>query len=123
MININGYYLNNRYTSVIALIRDMMEKATLARTKMEAKTILRLMRYLGVNHLMYDTPMSDHLEMNIPSRGLKNHLYQIHLYNSELVVVVTPASMRKSALIVCPIMRVRDVVAKKSMAASVRDLF
>lgn len=123
MININGYYLNNRYTSVIALIKDMMEKATLARTKMEAKTILRLMRYLGVNHLMYDTPMSDHLEMNIPSRGLKNHLYQIHLYNSELVVVVTPIEQRESALIVRPIMRVRDVVAKKSMVASVRDLF
>lgn len=123
MININGYYLNNRYTSVIALIRDMMERATLARTKMEAKTILRLLRYLGVNHLVYDAPMSDHLEMNIPNRGLKNHLYQIHLYNSELVVMVTPVEQREFALIVRPIMLVKDIVSKKSIAASVRDLF
>lgn len=123
MININGYYLNKRYTNVVTLIRDMMEKATLARTKMEAKTILRLMRYLGVNHLMYDPSMSEHLEMNIPNRGLKNHLYQIHLYNKELVVTVTPASMRESAFIACPIMTMKDVVSKKSMAAIVRDLF
>lgn len=123
MININGYYLNKRYTDVATLIRDMMKKATLARTKMEAKTILRLMRYLGVNHLIYDAPMSEHLEMNIPSKGLKNHLYQIHLYNSELVVTVTPTDQRESALVVRPIMLVKDVVSKKSAGAIVRDLF
>lgn len=122
MININGYYLN-RYTNVVTLIRDMMEKATLARTKMEAKTILRLMRYLGVNHLMYDAPMSEHLEMNIPSKGLKNHLYQIHLYNNELVVMVTPVSMRESAVIIRPIMLAKDIITKKSIVATVRDLF
>ena len=123
MININGYYLNNRYTNVIALIRDMMDKATLARTKMEAKTILRLLRYLGVNHLVYDAPMSDRLEINIPRRGLKNHLYQIQMYNRELVVTVTPVKQRESDIIIRPIMLAKDIVAKKSMAASVRDLF
>lgn len=122
MININGYYLNDKYTDVVALIRDMMNTATLARTKLEAKTLLRLLRYLGANYIMYDTPMSD-LEMNIPSRGLKNYLYQIQLYQGKLIVLGTPLSVWNSALIISPVMTLRDIIVKKSLLASVRDLF
>lgn len=100
-----------------------MDKAILARTKSEAKTILRLMRYLGATHLMYDTPMSEQLEMNIPHRGLKNHLYQIHVYNGELIVMVTPISQLETALIVRPIMYLSDIISRKSLSAIVRDLF
>lgn len=122
MININGYYLNDKYTDVVTLIRDMMNTATLARTKLEAKTLLRLLRYLGANYIMYDTPMSD-LEMNIPHRGLKNYLYQIQLYQGKLVVLATPVSTRDSTLIISPVMTLRDIITKKSLLASVRDLF
>ena len=122
MININGYYLNDKYTDVVALIRDMMNTATLARTKLEAKTLLRLLRYLGANYIMYDTPMSD-LEMNIPHRGLKNYLYQIQLYQGKLIVLATPVSTRDSTLIISPVMTLRDIIVKKSLLASVRDFF
>ena len=99
-----------------------MNTATLARTKLEAKTLLRLLRYLGANYIMYDTPMSD-LEMNIPSRGLKNYLYQIQLYHGKLIVLGTPLSVWNSALIISPVMTLRDIIVKKSLLASVRDLF
>lgn len=122
-MNINGYYVNSNYPTAVALIRGLMDKAILARTKSEAKTILRLMRYLGATHLMYDTPMSEQLEMNIPSRGLKNHLYQIHIYNSELIVMVTPLSQMETALVVRPIMYLSDIISRKSLSAVVRDLF
>lgn len=123
MININGYYLNERYADIVSLIRDLTNVAILARTKMEAKTILWLMRFIGVKHLVYDAPMSDHLEMNIPHKGLKNHMYQIQIYQNEPIVVVTPSHMANSSLVVKPTMRVKDIVVKKSLMASIRDLF
>lgn len=123
MINLNGYYVNEKYPDIIALIRELMNTAVIARTKMEAKTILRLLRYLGVNHLMYDSPMSEQLEINIPNRGLKNHMYQICLYKGEPIGLVMPVFQNKPALIIRPTMRVKDVVFKKSLGAMIRDLF
>ena len=123
MINLNGYYLNSKYNDIIALIRELMNTSVIARTKSEAKTILRLMRYLGATHLMYDNPMSEYLEMNIPCHGLKDHLYQIQLHNDELVVVVTPVEQFRFALIVRPVALVTDIVCKKSLRAKFRDLF
>lgn len=123
MININGYQINSRYTNIVSLLRDMMATATLARTKSEAKTLLRLLRYLGVTHMVYDTPMSEHLEMVIPNMGLKNYLYQIQIYNNEPIVVASPAETRTSALVVQPVMFVSDIISRKSLAATIRDWF
>lgn len=122
-MTINGYHLNAKYTNLVSLIKDMMDKAVLTRTQSEAKTLLRLMRYLGVNHLIYDVSSSNNLEMNIPHKGLKDHLYQVQVYDGELVATVTPMGMRKSALVVHPFMLVGDIITRKSILASIRDIF
>ena len=123
MINLNGYYVNRRYPNVVTLIQELMNSAVVAQTQSEAKTILRLLQRLGAIHLVYDAPVSDHLELNVPHRGAKDHLYQLGVYKGELVGIVTPYSQRNVALGVRPVLRVGDIVVRKSLGATVRDLF
>lgn len=122
-MTINGYHLNGKYLDIISLLKDLMDKAILARTQKEAKTVLRLLRYLGITHLAYDVSTPGQLEMNIPYRGLKDHLYQVQIYNGELIATVTPMTMRKSALVVRPFMLVSDIISRKSLVATIRDIF
>lgn len=84
MITINGYSLNSQFTSLADLADTLLKRPVIAKSKNDGKALLRLLRYMGVKHIVYD--VSRVLELNIPQKAKADHVYQLIDCDGEIVV-------------------------------------
>lgn len=84
-LQINGYTLNSKIPTIKELLNVMVNRGVFAHTKSQAKSVLRLMRYLGVKHLTHFTN-SNVVEMNVPAKAEADRIYYI-VFNGEIPMV------------------------------------
>lgn len=121
MLSLSGYVLNEKYTTIRDVIKELNNSSVLATTTMEAKALLRVLRYLGVKHLVYDIDPA--LELNLPKKGRKNHVYSLRNYNGEIVVNMTPLALYKAGSNYSSMLKVKDVITNKTLFTVIQDYF
>ena len=115
-LQINGYTINPRIHSLNELMSLMSKYGVVAHTKAQAKSILHLMRVVGVKHLSHFTS-SEVLELNAPCKAEANRIYSLEVRQGLPVVAVwNYASQPSSAL------EVDEVISGKTWINWIQDL-
>lgn len=117
MLQINGYTINPAIDSIKELLEVMSRRGVVAHSKSQAKSILRLMRLIGVKHISHCTS-PDVLEINAPScKAESDRIYKVESYKGMPVV-----SMWTYTDLPPYVLEVNDVISSKSWTTWIQDL-
>ena len=114
-LQINGYTINSNIPTIKELVDIMVKRGVFAHTKSQAKSILRLMRYMGIKHLVHFTS-SDVLELNVPSKAEADRIYYVEFNGDTPVVAICHNSVKPQHSIPA-----NELIIKKSWDAWVQD--
>lgn len=116
---INGYGLHPKYTNITSFFNDMMHNVIIVHSDSDARGLLRLFRYLGVNNLRYANESEK--QGNFPQNGKRGFAYQLAIDGDGpmvLAYVLCNSFYKQSP----PMMDIDNVIVSKSWLTWLKDM-
>lgn len=117
-VTICGYHLNGRYHKFVNVLEDLADKIVVVHSHADAKAFLRIMKFLGVNHIRMGKARRYNLPAKYGKLTTKFFGYYLVREDSETVICRMPLSYHPT---VSEVLDIDEFIVKRDLKARLRD--
>lgn len=117
-ITICGYHLSGKYRKMVNVLEDLSDKIIVIHSHADAKAFLRIMKFLGVNHIR----MGKYRRYNLPAKygKLTNKFFGYYLTREDSETIINRVPMIYHPT-VSEVLDIDEFIVKRDLKARIRD--